>query len=76
MSPQLCARGPDGEAVSPTPPEGLLAGVSVPNEGLLMQFKGRTSVRRFHAFLCLYMQNRADALWFLLSCLLLLLLSH
>ncbi|XP_068457556.1 active breakpoint cluster region-related protein isoform X1 [Clinocottus analis] len=27
MSPQLCApQGPDGEAVSPTPPEGLLAG--------------------------------------------------
>uniref|UniRef100_A0A8C9RTG5 ABR activator of RhoGEF and GTPase n=1 Tax=Scleropages formosus TaxID=113540 RepID=A0A8C9RTG5_SCLFO len=26
MSPQLCARGPDGEAVSPTPPEGLLPG--------------------------------------------------
>lgn len=28
MSPQLCVR-PDGEAVSPTPPEGLLPGVSV-----------------------------------------------
>lgn len=28
MSPQLCApRGPDGETVSPTPPEGLLPGV-------------------------------------------------
>ncbi|KAL6454883.1 hypothetical protein MHYP_G00366780 [Metynnis hypsauchen] len=26
MSPQLCVR-PDGEAVSPTPPEGLLPGV-------------------------------------------------
>ena len=28
MSPQLCVR-PDGEAVSPTPPESLLAGVRV-----------------------------------------------
>ncbi|KAG5844416.1 hypothetical protein ANANG_G00162290 [Anguilla anguilla] len=28
MSPQLCARGPDGEAMSPTPHEGLLPGVS------------------------------------------------
>lgn len=28
MSPQLCApQGPDGEAVSPTPPEGLPPGV-------------------------------------------------
>lgn len=28
MSPQLCVpQGPDGETVSPTPPEGLLAGV-------------------------------------------------
>uniref|UniRef100_A0AAQ4RGN7 ABR activator of RhoGEF and GTPase n=1 Tax=Gasterosteus aculeatus aculeatus TaxID=481459 RepID=A0AAQ4RGN7_GASAC len=28
MSPQLCAtQGPDGEAVSPTPPEGLLGGI-------------------------------------------------
>ncbi|KAG7223213.1 hypothetical protein INR49_015746, partial [Caranx melampygus] len=27
MSPQLCApQGPDGETVSPTPPEGLLPG--------------------------------------------------
>uniref|UniRef100_A0A673M370 Active breakpoint cluster region-related protein-like n=1 Tax=Sinocyclocheilus rhinocerous TaxID=307959 RepID=A0A673M370_9TELE len=26
MSPHLCARGQDGEAVSPTPPEGLLSG--------------------------------------------------
>uniref|UniRef100_A0A8B9KH81 ABR activator of RhoGEF and GTPase n=1 Tax=Astyanax mexicanus TaxID=7994 RepID=A0A8B9KH81_ASTMX len=31
MSPQLCVR-PDGEAVSPTPPEGLLPGVSVREE--------------------------------------------
>lgn len=28
MSPQLCVR-PDGDAVSPTPPESLLTGVSV-----------------------------------------------
>uniref|UniRef100_A0A8C7K637 ABR activator of RhoGEF and GTPase n=1 Tax=Oncorhynchus kisutch TaxID=8019 RepID=A0A8C7K637_ONCKI len=27
MSPSLCARGPDGEAISPIPPEGLLPGV-------------------------------------------------
>nr|XP_046147436.1 breakpoint cluster region protein-like [Oncorhynchus gorbuscha] len=28
MSPSLCARGPDGEAISPIPPDGLLPGVS------------------------------------------------
>jgi len=27
MSPHLCARGQDREAISPTPPEGLLPGV-------------------------------------------------
>uniref|UniRef100_A0A8C9U9W0 Active breakpoint cluster region-related protein n=1 Tax=Scleropages formosus TaxID=113540 RepID=A0A8C9U9W0_SCLFO len=37
MSPQLCARGPDGEAVSPTPPEGLLPGVSACTKGLEMK---------------------------------------
>ncbi|KAI2664331.1 Active breakpoint cluster region-related protein [Labeo rohita] len=31
MSPHLCARGQDGEAVSPTPPEGLLAGAACQN---------------------------------------------
>ncbi|XP_063060187.1 active breakpoint cluster region-related protein isoform X1 [Engraulis encrasicolus] len=36
MSPQLCARGPDGEAVSPTPPEGLLAGGDI-EKGLEMK---------------------------------------
>ncbi|KAM4620560.1 active breakpoint cluster region-related protein isoform 1-T1 [Polymixia lowei] len=37
MSPQLCApRGPDGEAVSPTPPEGLLPGGDI-EKGLEMK---------------------------------------
>ncbi|KAK9536207.1 hypothetical protein VZT92_006013 [Zoarces viviparus] len=37
MSPQLCApQGPDGEAVSPTPPEGLLAGGDI-EKGLEMK---------------------------------------
>ncbi|XP_056140739.1 active breakpoint cluster region-related protein isoform X1 [Lampris incognitus] len=37
MSPQLCApRGPDGEAISPTPPEGLLAGGDI-EKGLEMK---------------------------------------
>ncbi|XP_072569841.1 active breakpoint cluster region-related protein isoform X2 [Paramormyrops kingsleyae] len=36
MSPQLCARGPDGEAVSPTPPEGLLPEADI-EKGLEMK---------------------------------------
>ncbi|MFT7818690.1 active breakpoint cluster region-related protein isoform X1 [Arapaima gigas] len=36
MSPQLCARGPDGEAISPTPPEGLLPGGEI-EKGLEMK---------------------------------------
>lgn len=36
MSPSLCAHGPDGEAISPTPPEGLLAGGDI-EKGLEMK---------------------------------------
>ncbi|XP_073806839.1 active breakpoint cluster region-related protein isoform X3 [Danio rerio] len=36
MSPHLCARGQDGEAVSPTPPEGLLSGGDI-EKGLEMK---------------------------------------
>ncbi|XP_028838596.1 active breakpoint cluster region-related protein isoform X2 [Denticeps clupeoides] len=36
MSPHLCARGPDSDAASPTPPEGLLAGVEL-EKGLEMK---------------------------------------
>ncbi|KAJ8342877.1 hypothetical protein SKAU_G00328050 [Synaphobranchus kaupii] len=36
MSPQLCARGPDGEAMSPTPHEGLLPGGDI-EKGLEMK---------------------------------------
>ncbi|XP_036845947.1 active breakpoint cluster region-related protein isoform X3 [Oncorhynchus mykiss] len=36
MSPSLCARGPDGEAISPIPPEGLLPGGDI-EKGLEMK---------------------------------------
>uniref|UniRef100_A0A672P834 Active breakpoint cluster region-related protein n=1 Tax=Sinocyclocheilus grahami TaxID=75366 RepID=A0A672P834_SINGR len=36
MSPHLCARGQDGEAVSPTPPEGLLSGKGLEMKKLVL----------------------------------------